>query len=249
MSSKLATRLREGTQQAHSLAENAGFIQCFLKGAVEKNSYRQLLGNFYFVYTALESRMQEWLDHPGLSQLYFPEVHRQESLAEDLAYFWGNQWREEIHPSAATQRYVARIDEVAIADPILLVAHAYTRYLGDLSGGQILKKIARRGMNLKNGEGTAFYDFAEIEDTKAFKATYRQALNDLPVDEAAILKIVDEANFAFKLNMALFQELEGNLMRALGQFLFNQLVHAHRPQRASWSPKLADTTTTLQPQD
>jgi heme oxygenase len=249
MSSQLATRLREGTQQAHSLTENAGFIQCFLKGAVEKTSYRQLLGNFYFVYTTLESRMQAWLDHPFLNRVYFPEVHRQESLAKDLAYFWGKEWREDIHPSVATQRYVARIDEVAIADPLLIVAHAYTRYLGDLSGGQILKKIAQRGMNLQNGEGTAFYDFAEIEDTKAFKATYRQALNDLPVDEAEILKIVAEANFAFKLNMALFQELEGNLMQALGQLLFKQLVHPRQPQLTSWPPKLADTTSTLQPQD
>lgn len=248
MSSMLATHLREGTKQAHSLAENAGFIQCFLKGAVKKASYRQLLGNFYFVYAALEEQMALQQNHPLLGNLYFPALHRQSSLAKDLIYYWGSAWQEAIAPSAATQRYVDRIHEVAIADPILLIAHAYTRYLGDLSGGQLLKKIAQRGMNLKNGEGTAFYDFVDLQNPKAFKATYRQALNDLPLNEDTIARIVDEANLAFKLNMGLFQELEGSLIRAIGQMIFNQLTRPRRNKQSQWSPDLGETAA-LQPQD
>lgn len=248
MRSKLAIRLREGTKQSHSLAENAGFIQCFLKGAVEKSSYRQLLGNFYFVYAALEDQMASLQDHPLLGSLYFPELHRRDSLAQDLNYYWGNHWQDALVASEATQLYVARIQEVAIADPILLIAHAYTRYLGDLSGGQILKKIAQRGMNLPDGQGTAFYDFADIRDPKTFKANYRLALNELPIGEDTIDRIVHEANFAFKLNMGLFQELEGSLIRAIGQMIFNHLTRFSGNQKSPWSPESAETTT-LQPQD
>jgi len=248
MSSKLATRLREGTKKAHSLAENAGFIQCFLKGAVEKTSYRQLLGNFYFVYTALEEQMVLQQDHPLLAKMYFPELNRQHSLVKDLTYYWGSSWPEKLTPSAATQCYLDRIQQIAISDPILLVAHLYTRYLGDLSGGQLLKKIAQRGMNLPDGSGTAFYDFVDIQDPKVFKKVYRQTLNDLVLDDSTVDRIVDEANLAFKLNIGLFQELEGNLIRAIGQMIFNHLTGFGRKQQSQWSPELGETTT-LQPQD
>lgn len=241
MSSELATRLREGTKQSHSLAENADFVQCFLKGVVEKTSYRQLLGNFYFVYTSLEEQLESLQNHPFLGQLYFPELRRKSSLAQDLNYYWGSHWQASITPSDATLCYVDRIKEVASSDPILLIAHTYTRYLGDLSGGQILKKIAQRGMNLPKGQGTAFYDFEDIQNPKAFKTIYRQALNDLSLDESTITQIVDEANFAFKLNMDLFQELEGSLIRAIGLMIFNSLTRFHGYNRPHWSPELGET--------
>ena len=248
MSGKLATRLREGTKQSHSLAENADFIQCFLKGVVEKTSYRQLLGNFYFVYTALEAQLTQHQNHPLLSQLYFPELYRQQSLASDLNYYWGPQWPTLITPSDAAQSYVNRINEVAIADPILLVAHSYTRYLGDLSGGQLLKKLAQRGMNLPLGQGTAFYEFEDIQNPKAFKVTYRQSLDDLLPDEGTISRIVDEANLAFKLNMELFKEVEGNLIQAIGQMIFSHLTRSRRNRQSQWPTALGETTA-LQRQD
>jgi heme oxygenase len=44
-------------------------------------------------------------------------------------------------------------------------------------------------------------------------------LDELPIDDATATRIVDEANAAFGLNMKLFQELEGNLVKAIGQML------------------------------
>jgi heme oxygenase len=79
-------------------------------------------------------------------------------------------------------------------------------------------------MNLSEGQGTAFYEFKEISDEKAFKANYRKALDELPIDEATADRIVDEANATFGMNMKLFQELEGNLIKAIGQMLFNSIT-------------------------
>jgi heme oxygenase (biliverdin-producing, ferredoxin) len=224
MSSNLATKLREGTKKAHTMAENVGFIKCFLKGVVEKTSYRKLVSNLYFVYSAMEEEMERLQAHPIISKIYFQQLNRKKTLEQDLVYYYGANWRELVTPSLATKDYVQRIREVAATQPELLIAHSYTRYIGDLSGGQILKKIAQRGMNLAEGQGTAFYEFKDISDEKAFKANYRQALDELPIDEATADQIVDEANATFGMNMKLFQELEGNLIKAVGRMLFNSIT-------------------------
>jgi len=222
--SNLATKLREGTKKAHTAAENMGFIKCFLKGVVEKNSYRKLVANFYFVYAAMEEEMENHKQHPVVSKIYFPELHRKAALEQDLHYYFGSNWREQVTPSVATQQYVNRIREIGNIAPELLVAHSYTRYIGDLSGGQILKGIAQRAMNLNEGEGTAFYEFEQIPDEKAFKAKYRANLDEMPVDESTEDRIVAEAIAAFGSNMKMFQELEGNLIKSIGQMLYNSLT-------------------------
>jgi heme oxygenase (biliverdin-producing, ferredoxin) len=227
--------LREGTKKSHTMAENVGFVKCFLKGVVEKKSYRKLVTSLYFVYSAMEEEMERLKDHPVISKVYFPELNRQESLEKDLYFYYGSNWREEAQNSKAGKAYVERIREIAKSQPELLVAHCYTRYLGDLSGGQILKKISQRAMNLTDGEGTAFYEFDDISDEKAFKDKYRQAMNELPIDQATAEQIVDEANAAFGKNMELFQELEGNLVKAIGVMLFNTLTR----RRARGSTELA----------
>ena len=224
MSSNLASKLREGTKKSHTMAENVGFIKCFLKGTVEKSSYRKLVSDLYFVYQAMEEEMDRLKDHPIVSKFYFPELHRENSLESDLQYYFGSNWKSVVKPSAPAKKYVERIHEIGQTQPELLAAHSYTRYLGDLSGGQILMGIAQRGMNLSEGEGTAFYTFDDIDDEKAFKTKYRAAMDSLPVDDATADKIVDEANDAFHQNMLMFQELEGNLVRAIGKMLFNTLT-------------------------
>jgi hypothetical protein len=60
----------------------------------------------------------------------------------------------------------------------LKVAHAYTRYLGDLSGGQVLARVARKTYGLeKGGAGTQFYEFDNIENKNGYKKGYRARLD------------------------------------------------------------------------
>ena len=75
--------------------------------------------------------------------------------ASDNFYF--AQWLSQIKLSPAAKVYVARVQEVAATKPYLLVAHQYTRYLGDLFGGQMMGGMASRSLDLANGDGTAFY--------------------------------------------------------------------------------------------
>lgn len=228
MSNNLSTQLREGTKKAHTMAENVGFVRCFLRGVVEKKSYRKLVGNFYFIYCAMEEELEKHKDQPVVSAVYFPELNRKATLEQDLAFYYGPKWKDQIVLSKAGKKYVDRIREISQTQPELLVGHSYTRYLGDLSGGQILKGIAQRAMNLVGSDGVAFYEFPTIADEKAFKDKYRASLGEAPVDDAMAEAIVQEANDAFGLNMELFQELEGNLVKAIGIMLFNSLTGGRR---------------------
>jgi heme oxygenase (biliverdin-producing, ferredoxin) len=234
MSSNLSSKLRVGTKKAHTMAENVGFVKCFLKGVVEKSSYRKLVGNFYFIYSAMEEELDKHQNHPIISKIHFKELYRKQTLEQDLAFYYGVNWREQVQLSSAGDAYVKRIREISEKEPELLISHSYTRYLGDLSGGQILKGIAQTAMNLTDG-GTAFYEFADIPDEKAFKANYRAALDEMPLDEATCDRIVEEANEAFGVNMKMFQELEGNLIKAIGVMLYNSLIR----RRSRGSTELA----------
>jgi heme oxygenase len=216
--------LREGTKQSHTMAENVGFIKCFLKGVVGKKSYSKYVGNFYFVYSALEECFTRHKDHPTVGKLFYPELWRKPSLEKDLDFFMGSNWRASLQPSPACQEYVKRIKHVSETDPVLLVAHAYTRYIGDLSGGQILKNIAKRAMGLQDGMGTAFYDFEQIKHEGIFKKQYRAVLDSLPVDEVTAERIVAEANYAFELNMKIFRELEGSWVLSMAKLAWNSIA-------------------------
>ncbi|MEH2200266.1 biliverdin-producing heme oxygenase [Nostoc sp.] len=226
MSSNLAIKLRSGTQQAHTSAENVGFMKCFLQGVVDRDCFAKFLSNLYYVYSELEAALDSHLKHPVISTVYFPELNRQSSLEKDMVFYYGDNWREQITPSSATQKYIDRIREISASEPALLLGHTYTRYMGDLSGGQMLQKVAQSALKLSGYQGTSFYNFEQIPDKKAFKDKYRQALNALPVDDITAERIVAEANNAFGFNLQMAQELEGSLIKALGQVLFNSLTRS-----------------------
>ena len=208
--SDFALQLKTETKKSHTAAENTKFIGSFLRGVVSDESYKQLVANFYFIYRAMEEEVDKLSEHPIVGKVHSKLLNRTEPLSRDLRYYYGPNWRALIAPSEACQRYVNRIREVAEDDAELLVGHHYTRYLGDLSGGQILKGIAEKAMDLKEGEGLHFYEFEGITDKKGFKTSYRTALDTLPINQSQANAIINEANYAFRLNMYMFDELQGN---------------------------------------
>lgn len=204
----LAIKLRNGIQQSHGDAEHSGFMKRFLAGQIERDLFAKLVSNFYWIYSQLEAELEMHKDHPLVAGVYFPQLNRKANLEKDLAFYYGDNWREKITSGPAVQAFVARLREVSASEPALLIAHAYTRYMGDLSGGQGLKKIVRLAFNLTGQEGSSFYEFEQISDANAFKAIYRQALNELSISEEMEDKIVAEAIVSFKLNIKMMRELE-----------------------------------------
>ncbi|XP_013883970.1 heme oxygenase 2 [Austrofundulus limnaeus] len=206
----LSEMLAEGTKEAHDRAENCPFVKDFLRGNIKKELFKRGTAALYFVYSAMEEEIERNKDHPHIAPIYFPaELHRREALVRDLEYFYGDNWESQISLSAGIKLYVDRIHEVGQKDPVLLVSHSYTRYMGDLSGGQVLKKVAQRALKLPStGEGLNFYQFEEIHSHKSFKQLYRSRMNELELDPETKQRIVDESNKAFGFNVTVFTELE-----------------------------------------
>ncbi|EQC35548.1 hypothetical protein SDRG_06838 [Saprolegnia diclina VS20] len=209
----LAKDLKYGTKKSHREAENVHYIREFLKGRVNRDAYKCMLAMYYYIYTELEEMMRAAFEahDPIYSPLHFPtELNRVSALAEDLAFFFGPNWAKVMPPpTRATKEYLARLHYIGTSEPSILVAHAYTRYLGDLSGGQVLKRIAIKSMDLHDGLGTAFYDFNNMKiKHKVFKDKYRSILDTLDVSQEVSDRLVEEANLAFLLNMKLFEELD-----------------------------------------
>ena len=215
--------LKEGTSKSHSAAENTKFVSGFLKGVVDPEQYRQLLTNFYYVYQTMENCIRETKD-PLVKSIYYPEVERVNELERDLRFYYGPQWRSLQIPTEACNTYCYRINQIATDDPYLLIAHHYTRYIGDLSGGQILKGIAQKALNPPEGEGLHFYDFPYIDDAKAFKTDYKAVLDGLEINQNQIDAIIIEANYAFKLNMYMFDELQGDAKKGLLKVLWGAIT-------------------------
>lgn len=206
----LSELLKEGTKEAHDRAENTQFVKDFLKGNIKRELFKLATAALYFTYSALEEEMDRNQDHPAFAPLYFPmELHRKEALIKDMEYFFGEDWEKQVQSSEATRKYVERIHYVGQNEPELLVAHAYTRYMGDLSGGQVLKKVAQRALKLPStGEGTRFYQFENVDNAQQFKQFYRARMNALDLNMKTKEKIVEEANRAFEYNMQVFSELD-----------------------------------------
>lgn len=206
----LSEVLAAGTREIHEKAENTQFVKDFLRGNICKEIFKIGVVALYYTYTALEEEIERNKEHPNFAPLYFPaELHRHDALVRDLEYFYGPEWESQISCSEATKHYVERIHQVGQEDPVLLVAHAYTRYMGDLSGGQVLKKVAQRALKLPpTGEGLEFYHFEGIHSAKAFKQLYRSRMNELELDMETKTRLVAEAVKAFHFNIEVFEEID-----------------------------------------
>ena len=212
----LAKQLKEGTKESHSAAENTKFVASFLRGVLDPEEYRKLITDFYYVYSTMEKLIQETRDPLAVVlKQWQVDLIRTTGLEQDLRYYYGPMWRSEIKPSEPCHTYIDRLEEVAEHDPYLLIAHHYTRYIGDLSGGQILKNIAQNALQPRDGEGLKFYDFPRIDNAKEWKVKYRSTLDTLELDQSQVDALIAEANNAFRLNMLLFDELKGNASKSL----------------------------------
>mmetsp|Transcript_15763 Transcript_15763/g.23201 ORF Transcript_15763/g.23201 Transcript_15763/m.23201 type:complete len:465 (+) Transcript_15763:90-1484(+) len=237
----LSEAFKQGTAEAHEAAENVHFVKNFIAGDIDRDLYADLVLSLYHVYRTMEELLNEYaLRHFGAC--HFPlRLSRTKALEEDVDFWHGCDQPSTKEMTPATRDYVNRLKDIASKQPLLLLAHAYTRYLGDLSGGKILARVARRAMNLdKDGEGLAFYSFEKIPSEKRFKDMYRESMDALSLDQSQIQSLVQEANVAFLLNMRIFEELDvkanipGSTVRPLTDVL------AYKVKRGSTTVKASD---------
>lgn len=198
----LADRLRENTRALHAQVERSGIIAAIRHGRADRRGYCLLLRNLLPVYQTLEAGLSHHAQAPAIGALAKPALFRTQALTSDLGRLCGTEWRETLPLLSSAERYRQAIAEAAEGEGTRLIAHAYVRYLGDLSGGQVVRELLRRSLGLQPDQ-LGFYDFPAIPDLGRFKADYR-----LAIDQAGWLisdpaTVAEEAALAFRLNIAL----------------------------------------------
>ena len=196
--------MKVGSAAEHEAAEQSPFVSELLAGRVNGQGYADYLLRLRVVYSALEDAVRARHDDPLVAAVYDPALERVTAIDADLDH-WAPGNSQEVE-SPAAQAYRDRITGASWGGA--LVAHHYTRYLGDLSGGQAIGKILDRTFGL-GGAGLAFYEFPIRP--KPYKDAYRARLDGLGLDADEIARAVGEVKVAFGLNQALFDELGDNL--------------------------------------
>ncbi|PRH79218.1 biliverdin-producing heme oxygenase [Streptomyces solincola] len=207
-SSPFSVLIRTASHAQHTEAENSSFMGDLLGGRLGVEAYARYTEQLWFVYRALEDAAEALRADPVAGPFVQAELMRTDALERDLAHLRGPGWRSGLAPLPATEAYAARVAECARDWPAGYVAHHYTRYLGDLSGGQIIRDRAERTWGFaRKGDGVRFYVFEEIDNPAAFKRGYRELLDRVPVDDLEKQRIIDECKRAFDYNGDVFRQL------------------------------------------
>lgn len=198
----VVTALYLRTKVLHAEAERTGIIRNLLRGEASRAGYILLLRNLLPAYQAMEHGLERHSGSPGIELLSRYRLARAQAIESDLAALCGERRIEDIPLLAAGEIYAERIAHAADGDGMRLIAHAYTRYLGDLSGGQILQRLLARSLELRPSELT-FYDFPHFSDLDVLKADYRNALDEAAAFAPDPQSVVEEGAIAFSMNIDL----------------------------------------------
>jgi len=198
--------LRERTWSSHGDSEGADFMTDLMSGRGTRDDYIALVAQHYFIYEALEAAAATMADDEVAARFISPRLTRLPAIEADLEFLLGSGWRDTISPLSTTQRYVERINGVAASWPGGFIAHHYTRYLGDLSGGQVIRALMQRQFGFETN-GVGFYLFDEIASPKRFKETYRDELDAVDWSAEERDRVIDEVLIAYRFNTDLFVDL------------------------------------------
>jgi heme oxygenase len=202
---RLSVRLRTGTRAEHDAAQRTVFVDNLLAGRLPRQEYAALTAQLFFVYESLESAAVAMAEDPVAGVFVFPELTRLPAIIADLEFLCGPDWADRIVALPATAAYCARLREVAFDRAAAFIAHHYTRYVGDLFGGQDIGRLAAEVYDLVD-LGRRFYTFDGVRPD-AFRDRYRAQLDALswpPPEEDYFLS---EVSRAYALNTAILHEL------------------------------------------
>ncbi len=223
-------KLKVETAQAHRSAESRPFIRDLMAGHMNRRAYARYIWSLLPVYDTLERCMQEStdstiaiFDHRGLD--------RSTRMQADLQRFGL------LHSTGtleSTKEYASAIQSAATS-PQRLLAHHYTRYLGDMAGGQAISRLMQRHYDI-DASYLSFYDFSELGDLHHYRKQYKLLLDLLPWSPTEQAEFIGESESAYWLNVALFDELAelcGNAEppdscgKVAHSFLANERHHAY----------------------
>jgi len=203
----LTSSMRSRTQELHRRAERSGVVNDVLRGKVTRHGYALMLRNLLPAYEQLEAGLEFHSWAPPVCAAARRELYRASAIKSDLCALVGEEWESALALLPSGEDYARRVAAAAVHDGAGLIAHAYTRYCGDLSGGQLLKRLLSKVPGLGPQE-LSFYDFPQIPNPGNFKEQYRQAIDACAFAIDDLPSVVGEAMIAFELNIAVSEEVQ-----------------------------------------
>ncbi len=175
------TILRDITNDKHREVENLPMIQSLLNGKMNQKEYVFYLYELHHIYGWLERLAKEAGVLDGLEG-----IERTESIKKDLIEL-DPDYERDIFPS--TYQYVQYLCSLFLDQNKrhLLMAHVYTRHMGDLYGGKLISRVVP-------GSGLAY----QFEDRPKIIKAFNEKLT---------LEMGDEANVAFDWFIKIFTEM------------------------------------------
>jgi heme oxygenase len=162
--------LRELTQASHDAIEELPLNKSIFDGSITEKQWTLLLHQKYHLYKYIESRIE------------LPEnLRREERLFEDC-----NKLPRVL--LGATHKYLEHLQSL---DDAAIWGHLYVHYMGELFGGQMLKKM----VPYENKSHMDFESRKELVDYMRAELAGREE------------ELADEANLGFKLSMDLYDEI------------------------------------------
>jgi heme oxygenase len=176
--------LREITKDLHHEAEITKFAKLLLSGKIEREDYAKYLYQLVLIYPIIEmgNKVLGNLDKlNGIERSFAIYQDFIELAGKDHSYKWLPQ-------TVAYHNYLLEILNDTERKH-LIKAHLYCRHMGDLNGGQIIKKQVA---HISKGR---FYDFKNPDE---LKVAIRSELTD---------DLGDEARVAFEWAIKMMREL------------------------------------------
>lgn len=209
-SQPLSLALRTTTATAHESAERSSFISELMEGRACYSAFVALAAQQLVIYQALEEVLaQHYRGHRLLAPVDDRRLDRVAALEHDLSVLVGDDYEVRLADGSlslcpATVAYAQELRERHT--PEVILANHYVRYLGDLSGGQVIATLAARHYDVPQ-EGLTFYRFPGIDKLKPYKDDYRAALDSIEMTPQERERTLDAALRAFQLNESVFAAL------------------------------------------
>lgn len=157
--------LKELTKDAHQRAEETPFMRAVFNRTMPADVWADWTYQKTLFYGTIEGAA-------GANQLLgdLPDIRRAFYLYLDFCEMWGDRPRPEYRPIVVDyHNYLLSISK----DPNKIMAHLYTWHMGDMFGGQMIKKII-----------PGPHRNLEFTDANTLKANIRAKLDDSMGEEA-----------------------------------------------------------------
>jgi len=201
---KFVDQMKHETFDAHELSKDSGFAQNIMGGLWSPVAFVEWQRALYPVYVMLEDILMKNRKDPVLNMFDHRKLDRRDKIFSDLAFYGVDPVADPSRLPAVTA-YIEAVYQAG-SSPQRIMAYHYTRYMGDMIGGQVISRCLSEKYDM-SPESLTCYDFTTIGDVFHYRKTYKNLLNNVSWTEEERRAFIEEVKVAYTVNANLFEEL------------------------------------------